>query len=93
MKMIAKIFLIIFIAFLATPTIVTVIEKSSDISVFYSMSEEEDFQKETKTFLSLKHFFGLNMPLKLTSNAIFSENLAMYGKIVSPIFLPPPNQL
>ena len=90
--MTAKIFLIIFIAFLATPTIVTVIEKSSDISVFYSMSEEEHFQKEIKTFLYLDHSLDINRLPELSSNVILSENLSIHSKITASIFIPPPNE-
>lgn len=48
MKLVARILLFIFIAFLSTPTIVTVMKKSSDTSIFFSFSEEEHSHKELK---------------------------------------------
>ena len=93
MKMISKIFLIIFIAFLATPTIVTVIEKSADISIFYTVSEEEHVQKEIKTFFYLDNFSDVILPAKLTSSAILSENLSKHDNITASIFIPPPNEV
>lgn len=41
MKFISKIVLGIFILFLATPTIVSAIDESIDVSYFFNMSEEE----------------------------------------------------
>ena len=44
-------FLILFTLFIATPTVISVIEKSFDTSIFYSVSEEENKVNETlKTF-------------------------------------------
>ena len=91
MKMISKIFLIIFIAFLVTPTIVTVIEKSSDISIFYSMSEEEHSHKDIKTFFYSDNSVDEIVLYRLSSNAILSENLSKHDNITSTIFIPPPN--
>ncbi|CAM3982220.1 hypothetical protein FLSI110296_06985 [Flavobacterium sinopsychrotolerans] len=93
MKIISKIFLIIFIAFLVTPTIVTVIEKSSDISIFYSLSEEEHAHKEIKTFFYLDNSSDIIMPSELPSSVILSENLSKHDKITSSIFIPPPNEV
>jgi hypothetical protein len=93
MKMISKIFLILFIAFLITPTIVTVIEKSADISIFYSMSEEEHSLKEIKTFFYLESPTEVIASSRLSSSAILSENLSKHDKITSSIFIPPPNEV
>ena len=93
MKMISKIFLIIFITFLATPTIVTVIEKSADISVFYTVSEEEHAHKEIKTFFYLDNFSDVILPAEISSSIILSENLSKHGNITSSIFIPPPNEV
>jgi len=52
LKNIGSIFLsLIFLAFLAAPTIISLVDDSVDISVFYSTSEEEEKSSETsKTF-------------------------------------------
>ena len=93
MKTVAKIFLFLFIAFLSTPTIVTVIEKSSDISVFFNMSEEEHFHKEIIAVASLDHFLDIHIPSEVSSTIIFSEKLSKHGKITASIFIPPPNEV
>ncbi|MFV8269643.1 hypothetical protein ACNQGP_06850 [Flavobacterium sp. GT2N3] len=93
MKIISKIFLIVFIAFLITPTVVTVIEKSADISIFYSISEEEQPHKEIKTFFYLETPTEVVISLKSSSIAILSENLSKHDNITSSIFIPPPNEV
>ena len=50
MKLIAHLLLFLFIAFLSTPTIVRMIEKSCDTSVIFSMTEEEHAKKEFNVF-------------------------------------------
>ena len=93
MKLISKIFLVIFFAFLVTPAVVTVIEKTADISIFYSISEEEHALKEIKTFFYLDHFSEVIVVAESTSSVILSENLSKHDKIISSIFIPPPNQI
>ena len=93
MKLISKIFLVIFFAFLVTPAVVTVIEKTADISIFYSISEEEHALKEIKTFFYLEHFSEVIVVAESTSSVILSENLSKHDKIISSIFIPPPNQI
>ncbi len=93
MKLIARLFLFLFIAFLSTPTIVTMIEKSCDTSIFFSLSEEEHTQKEVKVFayhLDLETGFLLGKHNK--SSLVLSENLSKHDKISASIFSPPPNQ-
>ncbi len=92
MRIIAKILVFIFIAFLLTPTIVCAIDDSSDTSVFYNFSEEELAKKEIKTFLY--HDFNLEISFlsKLTSSIIVSENLSMHDTIHSVIIIPPPDR-
>ncbi|WP_298225092.1 hypothetical protein [Flavobacterium sp.] len=93
MKLIAKLFLIVFIAFLATPTIVSVIKKSTDTSYFYSSSEEELVHKEVKAELKLEPTYALILFQTTTSSLIHSENLSKHDNIASTIFIPPPEQV
>ncbi len=93
MKIMAKILLFVFITFLVTPTVVSVIEKSADMSVFYSFSEEEKAHKEIKAVFNFDYS---NTPLNLSqlnSGIIHSENLSKHDKIASKIFIPPPEQV
>jgi len=92
MKLIARIFLILFIAFLATPPMVTIIEKSCDISLFFSLSEEEHNQKEVKFYPY--HYEALPrflIGIHSKSSLILSENLSKHDKSTPSIFSPPPD--
>ncbi|MFZ4107195.1 hypothetical protein [Flavobacterium sp.] len=92
MNIITRFLLIFFISFLATPTIIAVVKKSTDISIFYSFNEEElhkDF-KEIKADLSNKcDFLHVNYSV-VTSSKIISENLSRHDNVSEEIFSPPP---
>ena len=92
MKALSAIVLFIFVLFISTPTIVSVIEKGCDVSAFYSMSEEELTHKEIKGEVRLAedfHFINLSGN---TSGLILSENLSKHDNVFSSIFIPPPEQ-
>jgi hypothetical protein len=92
MKKIAYILLTIFIAFLSTPPIVTMIEKTCDVSAFYSFSEEEHSHKEVKVYVYHPVFHGeFVLPMFDKTNLILSEKLSKHDKISATIFAPPPN--
>lgn len=92
MKIIARIILFLFVAFLLTPTIVCAIEKSTDTSVFYSFSEEEQMQKDMKVIFHFEVVYqAINIP-KLDATLIHSENLLKHDKIASKIVIPPPKR-
>ena len=93
MKLVAQILLFVFITFLVTPTVISIIEKSADTSVFYSFSEEEKAHKEIKAIFDFDH---PNTPLNLSqlnSSLIHSENLSRHDKITSKIFILPPDHI
>jgi hypothetical protein len=91
MKIAAKILLLIFITFLALPTIVRLIEKNTDVAVFYSFEEEaEKDLKEIKA--NLKQDFDcpfLNLETKKNNQIVF-ENLSGHDNIAQEINSPPP---
>lgn len=92
MKLTARIFLLLFIAFLATPPIVTMIEKSCDTSVFFTLSEEEHTQKEVKVYAYHDEaLVGFLRGSYGKSSLILSENLSKHDKITPSIFSPPPD--
>lgn len=93
MKVFSQILLFVFMTFLFTPTIVSVIEKDIDISIFYSLSEEEKSHKEFKAIFNLDFSNAVCNTLQLNSGAILSENLSQHDKISSTIFIPPPEQV
>lgn len=92
MKFAVKILLFIFLAFLATPTVVCVIKKSCDTSYFYSMSEEELAHKEVKAEFKFETLSIGYFPRK-SSGLILSENLSKHDNVAASIFIPPPEQV
>lgn len=92
MKLVARFFLFLFIAFLATPTIIKLIEKSIDTTVFYSMSEEEHAKKEVKSIVFIEDFNAVfELKKTLVRSLILSENLSKHDNVSRSIFTPPPD--
>ncbi|SDW31646.1 hypothetical protein [Flavobacterium degerlachei] len=92
MKLIARIFLFLFIVFLATPTVVTMVKKSCDTSRFFSLSEEEHTQKEIKVFTRYDEIqVGFLIGKNNKSSLILSENLSKHDNVTASIFCPPPD--
>lgn len=92
MKLAVRLLLIVFITFLATPTIVGMIKHKCDTSTFYSMSEEE-IHKELKEIKAEIVFTSIDLfkISKMTSSIIISENLVKHDNVSASIFSPPPN--
>ena len=92
MKLVARILLFIFIAFLSTPTIVAVIKKSSSAAIAISISEEEKSNKEIKAAVYIDDFdHELPVPVFSESKIILSGNIVKLDNISPSIFAPPPN--
>ena len=91
MKFTVKILIFIFIIFLSTPTIVSLIEKNTDISFFYSSAELEDMHKDVKLEFKFDTFSFAFFNLPIKSRLILSENLSKHDNILSSIFIPPPD--
>ena len=92
MKLIARILLFIFIAFLSTPTVVTLMKKCNNTSVSFSFSEEEHSHKELKAAVHpviLQH--EVLMSAYIQKKTIVSENIVKLDNISPSIFAPPPN--
>jgi len=91
MKLLAGFILVIFVSFLSTPTVVTLIKKGTDVSMFYSFSEEE-IHKDIKEVKSLKTYFDYPFTeTELHSDSkIISENLSRHDNVAEEIFSPPP---
>ncbi len=92
MKLIAKIILFVFVMFLTTPTIVTLIEQNTDISMFYSFAEEENHKdlKEIKADLRLTFDYSFLDTVGRQNSIIIFENLTRHDNIAEEIFIPPP---
>ena len=93
MQWVVKFLLFVFITFLSTPTIVSLVQKNCDTSYFYSMSEEELSHKEVKAQLKYNTIQNLSDFSGHSSGLILSENLSKHDIIAMSIFIPPPNQV
>ncbi len=91
MKIAVKIVLFLFFIFLSTPTIVSLIEKNTDISFFYSAAELEEINKDVKSEFKFDTFSILFFSQPRMSSLILSENLSKHDNISSAIFIPPPD--
>ncbi len=92
MKVCTSIVLFIFILFLSAPTLVTMIEKETDISMFYSFAEEEH-HKEAK--VEVKNYFennSMDFFDKEEKYSFFSKD-SEHPTVFREIFSPPPNCL
>ena len=95
MKFATKILLLLFVFFLSTPTIVSLLEKEKDISCLYNLDEDEDevANKECKVTFKVDSVFELIVFESWKSNKILSENLSKYDSITSAIIIAPPEYL
>ena len=91
MKFTVKLVIFIFFIFLSTPTIVSLIEKNTDISFFYSSAELEDMHKDVKLEFKFDTFSFAFYNLPKMSNVVLSENLSKHDNISTSIFIPPPD--
>ncbi|MEE9406448.1 MAG: hypothetical protein V3V28_00095 [Polaribacter sp.] len=86
----------IFTLFIVSPTIISVVEKSFDVSILFSMNEEENNQKETSKNLDIE-FSETKASLPLFSTLNKSTLFNFYSKKYASISLenssPPPEFL
>ncbi|RZJ72202.1 hypothetical protein [Flavobacterium sp.] len=90
MRLLARLVLLLFVFFLATPSIVSVIKKSTNTSCFFSMSEEELAHKEVKA--ELKFHLPHHPPLVIEEIArpIAARQTPMVDSFSARILIPPP---
>lgn len=91
MKMLVNIVLFLFVSFLAAPTVVSFIEDDADVSMVYSLTEEE-LQKELK---EVKASPQLELSLMLfepvyKSSKIKWADLSKHNNVSREICSPPP---
>lgn len=95
MKVLVKIVLLLFITFLATPTIVGFLKSDTDTSMVYSLSEEETVKeiKETKAQLKFEFQEPVFFAPKQNAAVITFENTLKHDNRFREIFSPPPEQV
>lgn len=84
--------LLFFISFIALPTVMTILDRDTDVSVCYSLTEEE-IQKEVKEIKA--HFNTFSQVIQndyfiKISFIIPFENLSKHDTVFEEIFSPPP---
>ena len=92
MKISVTIALFIFITFISLPTLIGVLNSDADISMVYSMSEEEESHKTIsikEAIKTKKEVFLVCYKLNSTKK-IISENHIQYDDVLEEIFSPPP---
>ena len=94
MKILVNIVLLMFVSFLTAPTIVSLIEDEADVSMVYSLTEEE-IQKELKEIKAGPEieFQFVFIDLDKKTSKINSENLLRHDSASGDIFSPPPEML
>ena len=71
----------------------SLIEKATDTSCFYSMTEEEVSQKEIKSEYIVDYSYPVINLFIQKNSKIHSVNLLRHDSISSKIFIPPPDQV
>ena len=97
MKFAVKLVLVLFIAFIATPTVVSLIKEDVDTSIIYSMSEEEEQHnhscKEINADLKIADSIIFSNFSLASSSLIISHHSLKHDTAASYIFSPPPDQV
>jgi hypothetical protein len=91
MKTAVKILLFIFVIFLSTPTIVSLIEKKADFSIIDDFSDENQDMKFDFNFVETLSLQKNNF--KKTKAIIISKCKFKHEMISSRIFIPPPEMV
>ena len=94
MKFLSVIFLFSFLTFLATPTIIGVIDNEADTSHFFSMCEEEEnftsFSEIESIQTSCISIFKIAIKSSTEFSYVLVTNL-IFDNLAHQIFSPPPN--
>ncbi|WP_313807035.1 hypothetical protein [Flavobacterium sp.] len=91
MKFLVNIVLFLFLSFLATPTVIGVIEEKIDTSMVYAFSEEEIHKEVKEIPMSIGDILQIPVVSSITkSTAINSENKLKHDSASEEIFSPPP---
>ncbi|WP_396155650.1 hypothetical protein [Flavobacterium macrobrachii] len=69
---------------------VSIIEKKNDVSIFFSLAEEEIHKELKEVKADLKLYYCLNISKTVKKLKIISEKLSEHDKVSSIIFSPPP---
>ena len=90
MKLLVNIVLLLFLSCLAAPTVASLVEDEADVSIAFSLTEEEIQKGLSEIKCSPVEFHYLLLPLQKKSSKISSENLQRHDSAFEEIFSPPP---
>ena len=97
MKLAVQLVLLMFMTFIVTPTVVSLIKEDIDTSMVYSMSEEEQHNhnccKELKAALKATDYITFSNYTQSSSSLIISQHTLKHDNAASSIFSPPPEQV
>jgi hypothetical protein len=93
MKFLANIVLLLFLSFLAAPTVVSLMEDKADISLAYSLTEEEMQKELAEVKYSPSEFHYALITITKKTSEIKSGNLQRHDNVFEEIFSPPPEQI
>lgn len=93
MKIFASVILLLFVFFLAAPTIVVCLEEDSDATSYCgnSSSSFEEIKHDIKYYTFNSSIEISFLDFKKESALIIFENLSRHDLISASIFIPPPN--
>ncbi|MEW5675704.1 hypothetical protein ABGT15_05280 [Flavobacterium enshiense] len=91
MKFLTNIVLLLFFAFLATPTVVGILESDTDVSVVYTFSEEEIHKEVKEIPMHIGDILQIcSVPSSDEISLITTENEQKHDNVSEEIFSPPP---
>lgn len=90
MKILVSIVLLLFISFLAVPTIVSLLDDDSDVSISYNLNEEEVHKELQEIKAGPSEFSFSFLKAIKKSSKITSNNLRVHKRVFGDIFSPPP---
>jgi hypothetical protein len=94
MKFFASIVLLLFVFFLAAPTIVACIEKEKDNTSLCSNTSSFEELKHDIKYYTFHSFLEISfLGSKKASCLIIFENLSKHDSNYASIFIPPPNRI
>ena len=96
MKFLCQLSLVFFLAFLATPTIISLVEEKPSLASFYELNEEEESGSDISfdeikliTQLDFFQFYIPSFEFKIPDFMLFDDALLGHYKV--SIFIPPPD--
>lgn len=93
MKILANIVLILFVTFLATPTIVGFLKSNADTSIVYSFSEEEIHKEVKEIPVSIGDILQVPAIVFTEKSIVINiDNEQKHDNVSEEIFSPPPER-